>query len=264
MPTNTRLIRSRHHMSTPMRLPDVVAKNLRTIRVRGRPATVSARAAASELSSLGLIATTIDYSEADLAAAPVAAAAAPANFVISLPAFAYQEQLNWCWASVGVALAVRAGRRPPGFTQCAFASEFVGPGACCPPGVNGADCNRIRSFDDVLLKLGWNYDSTTSWPSYLSFQQVVALLNDWRAVVAQIRWSSGGTHFIIINGYANLGGSELVYVRDPFAPTSGAAAPVGFDRRIPYNQLFNYSQYPSQGELGRWFWSFYPRVKPGA
>jgi hypothetical protein len=166
-----------------------------------------------------------------------------------------QELENWCWASVGLALArFHAAPFIPA-SQCQLASRVLGvAGGCCPPDQAPAVCDSMRSFDDVLHVIGLPFDAANAFEGPVDFSTITFLVNQRRPVVVQLRWSSGLGHVVVIFGYKQVtdesGTRNWVWVRDPLLEGSG--------QRVLWQGQDGQLRDELGALFGSWIYTFYP------
>lgn len=126
-----------------------------------------------------------------------------------------QQTDMWCWAASGEMIMNYAGHD---VAQCKQANHRFGRTDCCntptpTPCVTGG-------WPEFSV---WNFSSqTTSWGVALTFAQLVAQINGNMPVGFSWGWTGGGGHMMVACGYSNNIVSQMVYVNNPWPPTTGA------------------------------------------
>jgi Papain-like cysteine protease AvrRpt2 len=124
-----------------------------------------------------------------------------------------QQETNWCWAAVGVAVNnyLDPGSAPP-LTQAALATEVLKiAGVNCT--LTPDKCNSTAALDDVLTVTGNLNANLGEHP--LEFASLKEQIDSGLPVCAQIDWFEGGAHAIALDGYYIISGAEVVTVQDP-------------------------------------------------
>jgi hypothetical protein len=128
-----------------------------------------------------------------------------------------QQEENWCWAAVGVAINnfLDPGS-VPALTQATLANKVLAiPGVDCT--MTPDQCNFTAALDDVLKATANLRDDLGT--RVLDFPSLKAQIDGGFPVCAQINWFEGGAHAIALDGYVeqNLGEQvvEVVSVQDP-------------------------------------------------
>ena len=185
------------------------------------------------------------------ATAPTSGVAAPP--VVHALAFTMQvqEETNWCWAAVAVSTGhfyAAAGGVP---TQCHLATAELagkGVGVCCPARVNPA-CDIPWYLHTALVRLGRYHGYLATAANYAS--QLVPQIAAGRPVAFRIDWGAGTGHFVMVSGYDQTGGSQIVTVDDPAPATSGGLSP---QRHIMDYATFT-SAYLGTGSVSDTLWT---------
>jgi hypothetical protein len=119
-----------------------------------------------------------------------------------------QLQDQWCWAAVSASIEkYYAG--PNNWTQCSIASYVLGSNCCGDPG----PCNTAAYLQNALQLIqrlrGIRLRS-------LTFDEIRAELSAGNPVGVRIAWQGGGAHFVVIRGFRNPAGFQLLNVADPW------------------------------------------------
>lgn len=138
-----------------------------------------------------------------------------------------QIQTEWCWSAVSVSISLFYNSGS-GWTQCTMANQELGQTTCCQDG-STPQCDQPWYLDRALKRSG-NLNGVSSGTA--SFAQVVAAVNQNRALGVRIGWAGGGGHFVTVAGYDDSDpANQLVYVADPAPGTAPAW--------VAYNTLRN-------------------------
>ncbi|MGG1660703.1 papain-like cysteine protease family protein [Brevibacillus sp. NRS-1366] len=127
--------------------------------------------------------------------------AAPDVYSLGVPDV-QQEETNWCWAGSSISVL--------GYNDIdAFQDDFV-------RSVKGSVVNRTASFSEVKRGLAGEGLSSTFTSDYLSFSTLKSkLYNGDQPVMAGIKWTSGGGHMVVIDGYDDDSTNYIEYM-DPW------------------------------------------------
>ncbi len=152
-----------------------------------------------------------------------------------------QEQTQWCWAALTLAVADFYGKHD--WTQGKLVNVERGRDDACnkpvPPAAN------MPWYVSKALKRAGHYADKKKQHK-LTFEQAKAEIDADRPLCIRIGWKGGGGHFVGVYGYDE-GGSKLLNIGDPW---SGEAL-VAFDT------------FPDTYEHGgAWSWSYWT-VKDG-
>jgi len=155
-----------------------------------------------------------------------------------------QQEENWCWAAVGVAINnfLDPGS-VPALTQATLANKVLAiPGVDCT--MTPDQCNFTAALDDVLKATANLRDDLGT--RVLDFPSLKAQIDGGFPVCAQINWFEGGAHAIALDGYAELAaGVQVVSVQDPL-----------------YGPSFQFYEDLVSNYLGSGVWGFTFTVKP--
>lgn len=160
------------------------------------------------------------FSEADtvaFSAAPAVAASVWSRLDFTM---LQQEQSNWCWCATS--LSVHNYFNPTSrLRQCDAANIILGrTDACTNP--TSTDVNKAWYLEDALGDLGNLVDTNTG--GMMTWNDVKAQVDAGRPVAARTAWSSGGAHFVCIEGYLD-GSTKMIAVDDP----AGGQSDVNFE-----------------------------------
>jgi len=136
-----------------------------------------------------------------------------------------QEQLNWCWAAVGVSIDKYFSPQSTR-TQCQLAGQVLG-GDCCS---NSDSCDLAEGLEDALNVTGTLKQARGGIA--LDFDDIRQEIEAGRPVCARIGWQPDETrgHFVVIRGYSvSSAGEPWVDIADPYY----------LDSTIPYDEFVN-------------------------
>jgi len=133
-----------------------------------------------------------------------------------------QQQSDWCWDAVAVSInAFLDPQQPPTWTQDTLATQLLssplaaGPN-CTDPNLACTVCNQPERLDTAMTITKNLAPNGYLQSCYLLYANLQNWINAHLPVCARIVWSSGGAHFIALDGYATSGsGQPLVHVQDP-------------------------------------------------
>jgi len=154
------------------------------------------------------------------------AAAAPARQKgwHRLDSFSVQSQQrgNWCWAAVATSISVWVDDASA-WTQCLVArrtlpASSTGGADCCADGA----CDVAWTLESALKTVErWADDKDVA----AAFEAIKREIDARRPFAIRFAWTSGGAHFLVIDGYLD-DGSDLLHVTDsiygPSTITRGA------------------------------------------
>jgi hypothetical protein len=126
-----------------------------------------------------------------------------------------QQQTNWCWAAVSASVASYFNTPGPSGTpwqQCEIASAEFAPVSCCPNGSAPA-CNRDWYLDKALTRV--NHLASPATSGAASFPYIQQQINSNCPVGVRIGWIGDGGHFVVVSGYDDTNGNQMVDVEDP-------------------------------------------------
>ena len=119
-----------------------------------------------------------------------------------------QLQDQWCWAAVSASVEkYYAG--PNGWSQCAIASYVLGAGCCGNPG----SCNTAAYLQDALQVIRRLRGICLR---DLTFDEVRAEITGGNPIGVRTEWQGGGAHFVVIRGFRNPPGYQLLNIADPW------------------------------------------------
>ncbi|MFE5536460.1 papain-like cysteine protease family protein [Streptomyces sp. NPDC056492] len=135
----------------------------------------------------------------------------------SFPFFMYrQEQAKWCWAATAVSVSHYYDVASP-WIQCILVDDEFGSANCCANGSTPA-CNRPWYLYSGLQRVGHSGQIEGVPPSRLE-SEIAAR----RPVATRVDWNGGGSHFPLINGWADIVVSlnpyvveRHLYIQDPW------------------------------------------------
>ena len=139
-----------------------------------------------------------------------------------------QKQDQWCWAAVSASIHQYFSGEAA-FSQCEIAHRVLNT-ACCD---NPTTCNTPAFLEDALDKIGKRGDVL---PGSLPFGKIMEQIDRGMPIGVRIGWFGGGGHFVVIRGYRNPAGAELLSIADPW-----------FVDSIQYLDIFK-SRYLGRGE----------------
>jgi hypothetical protein len=122
-----------------------------------------------------------------------------------------QEQDQWCWAAVTVSVS-HFYDPASGWIQCSLVNAEFGRGDCCWNG-NASPCNQPWSLDSPLSRTA-NLNRMEG--NATLFQDLIIEIDRGRLLGCRIGWTSGGGHFVVIQGYSDGANGSWVSVADPF------------------------------------------------
>jgi len=132
-----------------------------------------------------------------------------------------QQQTEWCWAAVSSSVSgfygAPAGPSGGPWQQCEVVNYEQGQTTCCQNG-STAQCNVPWYLEKGLNTVGHLAGPPT--PSAEAFLYVQTEINGGRPVGVRIGWSGGGGHFVVLRGYDDTNGSQLLDVEDPWYGSS--------------------------------------------
>jgi hypothetical protein len=122
-----------------------------------------------------------------------------------------QKQAQWCWAAVSVSVA-RFYSPSTKWTQCSLVNIERGESSCC--GASGADvpCNEPYYLDRSLERTGNLRDYLDR---ALDAAELRTELRGGAPLGCRIAWDAINGHFVVIDGFAEVGGVLHVDVEDP-------------------------------------------------
>jgi hypothetical protein len=120
-----------------------------------------------------------------------------------------QRQRLWCWAATTVSVAAFYDPRSE-WTQCELVNAVKGLTTCCEDGTT-SECDDVNVLDAPLSRAGVLDHKHRGSVGYDVIRQET---DAGRPLAFRIRWSGGGGHFAVIEGY-RVSGDEFVAVDDP-------------------------------------------------
>lgn len=133
-----------------------------------------------------------------------------------------QETSMWCWAASGEMCMDFLGTD---VSQCDQANKRFNRTDCCTtPG------NCVTGGWPEFDKYGFTFQRTSN--TALTWAQLrEQIFCKKKPVAFAWHWPGGGGHMMVAYGYAEVGGQQWVYYRDPWPPNTGNGTAV-----IPYAQ----------------------------
>lgn len=135
-------------------------------------------------------------------------------------AIPHQEQSFWCWVAAGSGVAnYYDGQVRPQCFVVTLVFETIDPNwpkiNCCAVDASQPPCNGESGADQALDHPKHHF-AGHALP--LDESSAMSQIDQGRPFIAEIAWSGGGTHFIVITGYVFAGDPAIfnVYVQDPF------------------------------------------------
>ena len=170
-----------------------------------------------------------------------------------------QEQTNWCWAAVTLAVAQYyaklAGEEEPKLTQCEIVNHETGRTDCCDPGpaADGSKCNKVNVIYKALDWVGHYAHKKKPYKPPLADPK--GEIDADRPLPLLILWTGSGGHFVALHGYDETAGATedeaILHIADPWY---GEA-------------LVPYGKFPEDYQGGgSWGWSYWtqPHATAGA
>jgi hypothetical protein len=140
-----------------------------------------------------------------------------------------QRQRNWCWASVGVALA-RYFHRPQ-TTQCSLANRVVNaPGVDCCQDPTDPACDSIQLMSTVLGQIGVARLGNPEQPQDADSFDFDLVRNDIarkRPIVCLLT-GGDGDHYVVVVGWSMPDGIPTLHVDDPATGLRATTAFIDF------------------------------------
>ena len=119
-----------------------------------------------------------------------------------------QKLDQWCWAAVSLSVQ-RYFSGGNGSSQCEIAHDVLHMDCCRDSG----PCNRPAFLEDALDAVRVRHDP---FAGSLSFAQIKQQIDDGLPICVRIGWFGGGGHFVIIRGYRDPAGAEILNIADPW------------------------------------------------
>ncbi len=120
-----------------------------------------------------------------------------------------QSQTLWCWAATTVSVAAYYDPQSD-WTQCAMVNAVKELTTCCGDG-SSIECDEANVLDAPLSRADVLDHKERGSVGYDVIRQET---DAGRPIAFRIRWSGGGGHFAVIEGYRG-SGDEFVAVDDP-------------------------------------------------
>jgi len=141
-----------------------------------------------------------------------------------------QEQSNWCWAAIGVALGQFFHGQQ--HRQCALVQATLDPPGldCCATPDNPA-CNVVEVISAVLGQIDVARRAAPAQPQgTISYQEVQSDIANNRPIVCLMS-GLGGEHYVVIVGWFLRDGLPWLRVDDPAD---------GFRKETSFNDFFEF------------------------
>jgi hypothetical protein len=119
-----------------------------------------------------------------------------------------QKQDQWCWAAVSVSIE-KYFEGENALSQCEMAHRVLGPNCCAAP----VPCNTAARLQ---IALGEIHKLRQTLTRTLSFEETKEEIGKGFPVGVRIGWFGGGGHFVVICGYRDPAGAELLSIADPW------------------------------------------------
>ena len=126
-----------------------------------------------------------------------------------------QQQTEWCWAAVAASIAAYFNSSGPSggpWRQCEVANTVRKQTTCCQNG-SSANCNHDDYLDSALTAV--KHLAGPVNPSTISYADISQEVDNNRPVAVRIGWYGDGGHFVVLGGYDDSGGAQIVDVEDP-------------------------------------------------
>lgn len=120
-----------------------------------------------------------------------------------------QSQNLWCWAATTVSVSAYYDPETA-WTQCALVNAEKEITTCCDDGSSKA-CDQTNVLDAPLARADVLDRKQRGAVDYDAIRQEI---DAGRPLAFRVKWSGGGGHFAIIEGYQSVGG-EWVAIEDP-------------------------------------------------
>ena len=142
-----------------------------------------------------------------------------------------QKQGNWCWAAIGVALALYFHNVTR--TQCKLVQATRNPaGVDCCATPDHPECDTVELISRALAEVNVarrNHPAQPEGP--IAYDSIREDIGRDRPVICLMS-GPAGEHYVIIVGWFLSGGAPWLVVDDPAD---------GFRRRVSYSDFFNFS-----------------------
>lgn len=122
----------------------------------------------------------------------------------------HQEQTNWCWAAVSLAVARYYGSAEK-MTQGRIVNGQLAREDCCGD-VPAAACNVPNVIYGALEDLG--HYAHKKEQGKQGFENARGEIAAGRPLAVLVRWNGGGGHFLAVIGYADQG--KMLQIADPW------------------------------------------------
>ncbi len=150
-----------------------------------------------------------------------------------------QENPMWCWAASTQMILDYMG---DSVTQCEQVSDVLPEEDCCallsskeqlskPEKKARRKCKRKGNWP-IFDKLGFDADLTDTTTA-LSWDELKQEIENNRPVAFAWNWKGGGSHMMVVRGYAD---PHWVYINDPWPPQGDFTKAGGEHRIITYKE----------------------------
>jgi Papain-like cysteine protease AvrRpt2 len=120
-----------------------------------------------------------------------------------------QRQTLWCWAATTVSVSAYYDPQSE-WTQCAMVNAEKGLATCCEDG-SRVECDQANVLDAPLSRADVLDHKQRGAVGYDVIRREI---DAGRPLAFRVRWSGGGGHFAVIEGYRSVG-DKWIAVEDP-------------------------------------------------
>jgi Papain-like cysteine protease AvrRpt2 len=131
-----------------------------------------------------------------------------------------QKQTLWCWAATTVSVSAYYDPETD-WTQCALVNAERGLTTCCDDG-STEECDQVNVLDAPLRRADVLHRKERGSVTYHVIRQEI---DAGRPLAFRVRWSGGGGHFAVIEGYQS-SGDTWIAIDDPDPGYSAVDLPV--------------------------------------
>jgi hypothetical protein len=127
-----------------------------------------------------------------------------------------QQQTEWCWAAVAASVASyfnSAGPSGGPWRQCEIVSNVRKDATCCKDGTT-SNCNHDDYLESALTVVNHLAGPVNS--GAMPYGDILHAIDGNKPVALRMGWYGDGGHFIVLDGYDDSGGSQIVDVEDPW------------------------------------------------